>query len=420
MATNHTMHDYLYWRGDLSFEQDPFNEVDNLILSQLAYVDFDEIVSDQREVKIGIGEVCKTYWEMHTEEEIRNRKSFVKLAPFLLKPVAQSRRFREMKLSGYVNYVSNSEQAQMSAIQYELEDGTVYVAFRGTDETLAGWREDFNLSFMPRTVGQRLAMEYLKSNFQDTNLRLRVGGHSKGGNFAVYAAAFAGPEVDRQIEQVITNDGPGFCQEVTETPEYKKVLTKTISIIPGNSVIGLLLDSDLEPLVVRSSASGIMQHDALTWQVKANRFVRTERTVDSLFVEKMMTDWLGRVDVESRRVIVDQIFNVLQSTGAHTMKDVRSSSLKEVKEAIQMARSLPKEEQKEVTQALRQLVKSYERTFYEELENSQDANIPDFIKKWAAKRSDAIEKEEADALQDALQDSVESAQPQAVQMEPGV
>ena len=96
MATNHTMHDYLYWRGDLSFDQDPFNEVDNLILSQLAYVDFDEIVSDQREVKIGIGEVCKTYWEMHTEEEIRNRKSFVKLAPFLLKPVAETLRLCQL------------------------------------------------------------------------------------------------------------------------------------------------------------------------------------------------------------------------------------------------------------------------------------------------------------------------------------
>lgn len=415
MATNHTMYDYLNWRGDLTFDMDPFNEVDNLILSQLAYVDFDEIVSDQREDKIGIGEVSRIYWEMHTEEEIRNRHSFVKLSPFLLRPVAQSRRFREMKLSGYVNYVSNSEQAQMSAIQYELEDGTVYVAFRGTDETLAGWREDFNLSFMSRTEGQRLAMEYLKSNFHDTDLRLRVGGHSKGGNFAVFATAFAGPEVDRQIEKVFTNDGPGYCEEVTETPEYKKVLSKTVSIIPGNSIIGLLLDSDLEPIVVKSSANGIMQHDAMTWQVMANRFIRTERTDDSLFVEKMMTDWLGKVDVESRRIIVDQIFNVLQSTGAHTMKDVRSSSFKDVKEAIQMARSLPKEEHKEVTQAIIQLIRSGERTFYEQLENAQDGSIPEFIKKWAAKRGDAIEKKESDAAQELE----ESMQEQVAQDLPG-
>ena len=401
MAANYTMYDYLSWRGDLTFAQDPFNEVDNLILAQLAYVDYDDIVSDDREVKIAIGDVCRQYWDMHTEEEIKSRGSFVRMSPMLLEPVAGSRRFEKMMLSGYVNYINTDSQAQMSAVQFELEDGTVYVAFRGTDETLIGWKEDFNLSFMSQTEGQRLAVEYMKIYFRDTDLRLRVGGHSKGGNFAMYASAFAGAEVERQIGQIFTNDGPGFREEVMQTPEYRKILGRTVSIIPGDSMIGRLFDTGLAPIVIKSSAFGIMQHDALTWQVMGNRFVRTERTEDSEFVEKVMTDWLSKVDDDARRIFVDQIFSVLQATGAYTMKDIRTVNLKDLAEAVQMARNLPKEDQKEISQVVAQLFKSGERTLYEQIENTE-GSIPEFIRKWAQKRGNEIDKKQ-NALEQALE-----------------
>ena len=157
MTEDYNMQDYLYWRGDIPFSTDPFNEVDNLILAQASYVDFDGIVPESGDDKIPIREVYNQYWLMHTKEEIMQRKSFVKLAPFLLEPLAESRRFGNMKLSGYVNHINKDTQAQMSAVRFELDDGSVYVAFRGTDETLVGWKEDFNLSFMSQTEGQRLA-----------------------------------------------------------------------------------------------------------------------------------------------------------------------------------------------------------------------------------------------------------------------
>ena len=416
---SNTMYEYLSWRGDLTFSQDPFNEVDNLILAQLAYVDYDDIVKEDRGEKVSIIDVARLYWELHTEHEIRSRGSFVRMSPFLLEPVARSRRFRRMMLTGYVNYVSTSSEAQMSAVQFELEDGTVYVAFRGTDETLIGWKEDFNLSFMPRTEGQRLAVEYMKIYFRDSSLRLRVGGHSKGGNFAVYASAFSGPEVERQIRQIYTNDGPGFREEVTSSEEYKKILPRTVSIIPGDSVIGVLFGTGLEPVVVKSSASGIMQHDALTWQVMGNRFVRTERSDDSRFVEKVVTDWLSKVDNESRKIFVEQIFGVLQSTGAYTMKDIRTASFKEIAEAIEMAIKLSKDEQNEITQVLTQLFRSGERTFYEQIENA-GGSIPEFIRRWAAKRGDKIDRmqsaleqvmaEEAQAIEQAAENPAREEQ----------
>ena len=406
MQHGNSIIEYLNWRGDLPFSIEPFNEVDNVILAQLAYVDFDGIVMSAREDKIPVGEVCSRYWEMHTEEEIRNRQSFVRLSPFLLKPVAESRRFEQTKMCGYINYVSKNTEAQMSAIQFELEDGTTYVAFRGTDETLVGWKEDFNLSYMSRTEGQRLAVEYLKEYFGDTNCRLRVGGHSKGGNFAIYASAFSGPKVEAQIEAVYSNDSPGFREEITETPEYKRIVEKTVSIIPRDSLIGKILTSGIHSNVVMSAVNGIKQHDAMTWQVFRNRFVRTERSGDSVFFEKVISGWLDHVDDEARKVFVDQIFNILQSSGANTMKDVREISLRDLSEALQMARSLPKDQQKEISQVLKQLFRSGEKTFYEQI-GSKEGRIPEFVRRWAAKRESAVEAKAAEAYLEELESAEE-------------
>ena len=391
MEVSNTIQEYLKWRGDLTFQADPFNEVDNLLFAQLAYVDFDGIVGASRGDKISIGDVCRKYWETRTEEEIRSRQSFTNYSPFLLKPVAESRRFEKTMLSGYVNFVSKDREAQMSAVQFNLEDGTTYVAFRGTDETIIGWKEDFNLSYMTGTGGQKLALKYMEDNFADTSLRLRVGGHSKGGNFAVYAATFASDAVKAQIMEIYTNDGPGFRNDVTQLEEYKKVLEKTVNIIPAYSIIGRLLSSGLQPRVVKSSGSGIMQHDAMTWQVMGNRFQNTKRDKDSIFLENVLDDWIRSVDDEARRLFVDQIFNVLQSSGGRTMKDVRSSSLSDIGEAINVIRKVPKEQQKEFSRVLARLLRSGEKNIYEQI--GQSENLPEVIRKWAAERESELRME---------------------------
>ena len=393
MANGNNILEYIRWRGDLTLTADPFNNVDNLVLAELSYVDFDGIVSSSRDEKVLLTDVCEKYWQMHTEEEIRERPGFAKMSSFLLRPMAASKRFGSMKLCGYVNYVSKKTEGQMSAVQFDLGDGTTYVAFRGTDETLVGWKEDFNLSFMTRTEGQRLAVRYLDTNFGATSLRLRVGGHSKGGNFALYASAFTMQEVKRQIEQVYTNDGPGFRTEITETEEYAEVLKKTISIIPEDSVIGRILESGAKAIVIKSSSKGIMQHDALTWQVMGGRFVPGKRSSDSILFEKVFDDWINNVDDEARRQFVDQIFGVLMSSGADTMKQFRRSNLSELGEVLSVIRSMPKEQQKEMAKVMMQLVRSGEKNFYEQIE--ANGELPDAVRKWAAKRGAAMESREA-------------------------
>ena len=380
MDERNNMNEYLKWRGDLTFDRDPFNDVDNLILAQLAYVDYDGIVFESRDYPMPIKDVCRRYWEIHTVEEIRNRESFSKRSPFLLRPAAESKRFGNTKMCGYVNFVSKSAEAQMSAVQFELEDGTVYVAFRGTDETLIGWKEDFNLSYMSSTEGQKLAVDYLRKNFSDTTLKLRVGGHSKGGNFAAFASSFAGARVQKQILAVYCNDSPGFRDEVTSRPEYKEIMDRTINIIPQDSIIGRLLNGGRSATVVRSSRKGIMQHDALSWEVLGNRFVNTQRSGDSIYLEKVLNEWLENVDDAARRVFVDQIFGILQALGADTLKDMKDISLRDLADAIQMVKGLPKEQQSEMSDVIKKLVASGSKNFYEEMEQ-RDGLVPDVFKK---------------------------------------
>ena len=327
MDERNTMYDYLKWRGDLTFDQDPFNEVDNLILAQLAYVDYEEIVPETRENAVPISEVSLKYWEIHTEEEIRKRESFVKLSPFLLKPVAGSRRFEKTRLCGYVNYVSKRAEAQMSATQFELEDGTIYIAY-----------------------------------------------------FAVFASSFSGTEVRDQILKVYSNDAPGFREEIVAKPEYEQVMAMTVNIIPQDSVIGRLLNAGRDAIVVKSSKKGIMQHDALSWEIQGNHFIPARRSSDSLYLEKVLSGWLENVDDESRKFFVEQIFGVLQTLGADTMKDVRQITVKELGEAIQVLRGIPKEQQEEMAEVLKKLVASGSRAFYEEMEHKEGL-LPDVFKK---------------------------------------
>ncbi len=205
--------DYLEWRGDVSFKQDPFNEVDNLVLAQLAYTDFDGCIREKGFTTFQ--EVYEKYYQIHTKEEILERTSFIAKAPLLMDTMVNSVRFGDIRFKKFINIINGNRNEQMSAVQMWLPDGTVYVAYRGTDDTFIGWKEDLCFSYMEETEGQRQSLKYLNDCFGKTKLKLRVGGHSKGGNFAIYASAFCDNKVQKQIIEIWSNDGPGFMSEVT-------------------------------------------------------------------------------------------------------------------------------------------------------------------------------------------------------------
>ena len=338
------IHDYLIWRGDVPFSVSPFNEVDGLVLSELAYADFHGVVPEDGE-RVTIEEARRLFWDKHTKEEIMAQDSYTKTAPFLLDGMAGKARFGGTAMAYYYDVIDTDEDIQLAAVTFYLPDGTAFVAFRGTDDTVVGWKEDFILSYMPETEGQRRAAQYLNRHFSGQTLLLRVGGHSKGGNLAMFAAIKADPHVRRQIIAVYNNDGPGFLKEFTETDAYRDMLPRIICTVPEKAVIGTLLTNKAYQHVVKSTASGIFQHDGFSWQVLGTRFVETEkRTEGSVVLESTLHQWLSEQSEENRRMFVNTLFGLLESTGKATIGEIKGDMLGSLLSMKKMLETMQKEQ----------------------------------------------------------------------------
>jgi len=357
--------DYLDWRGDIPFSFDRFNAIDNLVLSQMSYIDFEGVVPTTEEAgEISVKDACRKYFELHSDEELAARKTLISKIPPILKKIAASERFGNMKLYNYCNLVSDAADVQMSAISCDLDDGSTFIAYRGTDDTLAGWKEDFNLSYSPETPGQKLAVEYLNRKQLLRQRPLRLGGHSKGGNFAMYAAAFCNVNIRERIGKVYSNDGPGFIDEVINTGEYQQMLPKVRKIMPESSVIGMIMETGARQILVKSSASGVMQHDALTWQALGNRFVEAEElSQSSRFFDRTMQNWLAGISAEERKSFIDSFFSILGADGKETLSEVGKNKGDSLLEGFKVLKSLPPEKQKEFFDVIGKLMKSNKESF---------------------------------------------------------
>lgn len=332
--------DYLEWRGDVPFDIDPFNEVDALILSELVYVPFDGLVPGPGlKEKIQIEDLCKKFFEKHSKEELMARTAFTKLAPFLMHGLINSKRFGSTKLCGFVNQIDKDNISQFSACTFYLNDGTIFVAFRGTDDTLVGWREDYNMCYSDGTGGQLKAVEYLNKNFARTMKPIRVGGHSKGGNFAVFSSAFCKMHIKDSIIDVYNFDGPGCIQEILKRAEYKSIIGRVHKFIPDESIIGLLLYSKADTKVIGSFAKGITQHDPFSWNIIRNKFeYKEDVTASAKKIDEIIKKWSDEVDYESRALFGEIFFSSLASMGATKLSQItsnRAKSLVNIRKEIQ-------------------------------------------------------------------------------------
>ena len=375
------VYDYLKWRGDVPLVADPFGEVDAMILSMLAYVRLDGIVKDDGEEKT-LREVSEEYFSVHSADEIRADRVFQPKSPLLLEGMLSGERFGNMTVSFYADETDGERDLQFSAVTYRLSDGSAFVAFRGTDSTLTGWREDFDLSFLTATEGHRRAVSYLDAVGEKTGVPLRVGGHSKGGNLAVFASAFCSPAVRRKIMTVYSFDGPGFPRETVETDEYRAVLGKTQSFVPDTSIVGQLLFSEARREVVKSAAKGIGQHDCLTWCVERNRFEKTAMSTAGEMIGRAVGEWIGMMDYETRQSLTETIFSLFASTGADTFSEIGKSKRKSAEAILSAAKKLPRDKQRELLRLLAMLGQS------------GGAAATDYINKKIEKKKDEKEADE--------------------------
>ncbi|MBQ4249697.1 MAG: DUF2974 domain-containing protein [Clostridia bacterium] len=352
--------DYLDWRADVPFSVAPFNEVDNLVLSMLSYTKFDGIVSGGAS-EISLCDAADAFFSVHSKEDIEKHAVFSNRAPLLLPKMLDGARFCDIRLRNYMNVIDKETDSQVSAVTFLLSDGTAFAAFRGTDETYVGWKEDFNFSYREQTGGQRAAAVYL-DRVGDAAPRLRVGGHSKGGNFAVYASAFCSESVQSRIETVYTNDGPGLIEPLTKSEAYKRILPRIRSIVPDSSVVGMLLSRGYEHKVIKSSARAVLQHDGFTWSVERDRFTETTLSDHGKFTEQALGSWIGGLSDAERAAFTETVFDILEGTGTEGLDELNEKKLRGLDAVIRAMRKMPRERQREFLRVMRSLNKSIGKT----------------------------------------------------------
>lgn len=344
--------DYIQWRGDISLSKDEFNEIDNLILSRFSYFPFDEIIKENEVVTI------KELSERFKEKDISKMPILWEDDVNLFPAMGQSKRFGEMKATRYVNKISIEQEKQFAAITIIMPDDTIYISYRGTDNTVVGWKEDLNMTFKSHIPSQIDAVKYLEEIAEEYPNKLRIGGHSKGGNLAVYAAVFANDAIKSRIVNIYNNDGPGFNDKIIETKEYKEMIDRVNTYIPQDSIFGRLLNHEEKYTVVNSTQKGVMQHDLYSWQLLGKRFVYLkEVTNGSKFIDKSIKAWLEQIDIDKREQVIDIIFQVINSTNAETLSDLKTHWFANAKILINSYKLIDPESKKMILETLSALFK---------------------------------------------------------------
>ena len=345
--------DYVKWRGDITLEQSKFNEIDNLILSRFSYFPFDKIIEENEIVTIK--ELSKRFQKQDVTKLPILWKDDVDLFPL----IGESKRFGELLATKYINKIDPEQEKQFAAITVLMPDDTMFVSYRGTDNTIVGWKEDLNMSFKSHIASQISAKKYLKIIAQEyPDKKIRIGGHSKGGNVAVYAATFVNKEIKDRIINVYNNDGPGFCDDVIETPEYKEMIEKVHTYIPQSSVIGRLMNHREKYTVVKSVQKGIMQHDLYSWEVLGKQFVTLEEVTNgSEFVDKTIKEWLENVEPTKREQVIDVVFDILNTTEAQTMKEIKTNWFTNARTMMASYKNIDNETKELIWQTLNELFK---------------------------------------------------------------
>lgn len=273
--------------------------------------------------------------------------------------MGESERFGKLLATKYINKIDQEQEKQFAAITVLMPNDTIFVSYRGTDNTIVGWKEDLNMSFKSHIASQISAKKYLEIIAQEyPDKKIRIGGHSKGGNIAVYAATFVNKEIKDRIINVYNNDGPGFCDDVIETPEYKEMIEKVHTYIPQSSVIGRLMNHREKYTVVKSVQKGIMQHDLYSWEVLGKQFVTLEEVTNgSEFVDKTIKEWLENVEPTKREQVIDVVFDILNTTDAQTMKEIKSNWFTSARTMMASYKNIDNETKEMIWQTLNELFK---------------------------------------------------------------
>ncbi|MBQ0001987.1 MAG: DUF2974 domain-containing protein [Treponema sp.] len=358
---------YIQWRGDLSFREKTFNEVDALVLCQISYLNFDGILQSGFQSDYTISTLWQAFKSDRDFEKRSDLGVLINKDTFhVLEAAALSERFGEIRVSSYVNKIDLESEEQFSAVTFFLtkKNRNPFVIFRGTDDTIVGWKEDFNMSFSESVPAQKDAAFYLESIAALTRGNVTVAGHSKGGNLAVYSAVSANSRLKRRIKTVYNFDGPGFPEKFFKEKEFKAVSSRIKTFYPESSVVGMLFSHAEKYTVVKSENSGAWQHDAVSWIIERQNFVtEKELSASSIYFNKTFNSWIDKVEPEKLELFTETVFDALETTGASTNSQFGENLFDNFKRVLKALTGISKDTRDEFIQMGMLLFQSVRNNF---------------------------------------------------------
>ena len=308
-----------------TFKDKSLTDIDILVLTEIAYLPFDEIVSSSFEEKaaISLNQLGKEFETIKEKEHENNPFMITKERIQLLDVVSKSQRYKDIKVFGFMNDIDDELTKQFAAVCYQWEEESRWIIFRGTDESLTGWKEDFMMTYSDLIPAQTDAIEYLRKQAELFAGSLNISGHSKGGNLSLYASAMQEEDIQHRIKQIYCWDAPGVHRSILNTEGYQRVVSKAKRYIPQDSIVGLMLESQVPYHIIESQGSGISQHSALMWNIEDDHFVElTELTKNSQLTDQTFKQWTEVVSDEDLKLFFDTFFELFFEMGVETVNDV--------------------------------------------------------------------------------------------------
>ena len=327
-------------KNQKSFTEDSFNIVDSLILAYLSYLHFPSTKTKLKD--LSVLKSAKT----------KKNKEFIKR-------VIASNRYKNIELCFYVEDTNDLIEKQFSAVTFLLPDNTMYISFRGTDSTLTGWKEDFNMAFMLPVPAQKEALNYVEKITKLIPRKFYIGGHSKGGNLAVYTGCNLSNDLSSRIIKIYSHDGPGFLKEFLTTSNYQSVKEKIEKVVPSSSIIGMLLYTNEHYKIIKSSEKGILEHDPFSWLVKDNNFIILKELSDGItYTNKVINDFLNSLSKKEREIFIDSLFTVLKSTNLTTLDEISKNFIIKLPNILIAIYKLDDVNKKYILKTIKALIKS--------------------------------------------------------------
>ena len=368
------MLDYIKEFGHVSFEERAFSEIDALVLTELEYLPLEKVVpSDENgENFVTVKEIAEYMQEHKQELFAENPMMMTEERHEVSQVIADAPRYQSLKFFGVVSEWDKDTTKQFAAVTVEVEPSVRLVVFRGTDDTLIGWKEDFLMTYSPLVAAQTDAKEYLAKQASLWGGDLMISGHSKGGNLAIYAAATQEEDVQLRIVDIFCFDSPGLYRSVLETKGYQNIVPLAMRYIPQDSLVGLMLESEVPYVIVKSNATGAMQHSAMTWEIENGQFIKMEKlTKNSQLNDQTFKKWTESVSDEELELFWNVFFELLFNAGIDTVNDLYGQFMHYVQEFLKAAGNMDEEKRELLTRIALLLVSTRFEVWKDSLDMSE-------------------------------------------------